>query len=69
MKRRVIAGKNFPARAPLLLSLVAWLVLDRLGAPQWMFGVVGTVLVILWIVWLWDVTTRIDVDVIKARDE
>lgn len=38
-KRRVIAHKNMPARVPLWQTVTLVLVLDRFGAPGWLWGV------------------------------
>ena len=48
-KRKVISSKNLPMRSPLIGALVWWLVLDKLGAPGWVWGVVGTMVVVAWI--------------------
>ena len=36
--RKVIDGKNLPYKPPILGGLVWWLVLDKLGAPDWLCG-------------------------------
>lgn len=46
---KVISYKNLPARAPILLTAVAYLYLDRYNAPGWVWGIVGTLMAFLWI--------------------
>jgi len=49
---RVIRYSSQPASSPLLLTIVAWLLLDRLGSPGWLYGVAFSILGILWISFL-----------------
>ena len=65
MKRKVIDSKNLPMRPPLIGVLVAWLVIDKLDAPGWVWGAVGLFFAFLWIAWLFDVSTREDTDILK----
>lgn len=46
---KTIAYKNLPARPPLLLTAVTWLLLDRLDAPGWAWGIAITLLVLVWV--------------------
>ena len=46
---KVISVKNLPARFPVLTTAVSYLYLDKYNAAGWVWGVVGTVLAILWI--------------------
>jgi len=55
---KVIAFKNFPARPPISLSILLWLLLDRLAAPSWVWGVVGTLLAIIWALSLYSICTQ-----------
>lgn len=65
--RRVIAPRNLPSRAPLVLTLIAWLFLDRFRAPGWVWGATGAFLLLLWIVWCYDVATALRIDVLSNR--
>lgn len=47
MKKVAIKSSSLPARSPLLFAIVMWLLADRLGAPDWAYGVLWTV-VALW---------------------
>jgi hypothetical protein len=65
-KRKVISSKNLPMRSPLIGALVWWLVLDKLGAPGWVWGVVGTMVVVAWIAFAVEVWNREEVDVFDS---
>lgn len=44
-----IHRKYLPMDMPITGTVLWWLFLDRISAPGWAFGVVGTLLVIVWI--------------------
>ena len=48
-QRRVLSALDLPTRLPIMTTIVAWLLLDRLSAPGWVWGIAGTLLVIYWI--------------------
>lgn len=49
MKRfPVVKVEHLPVRSPLLLTLVTWLMLDRLSPSGWVVGVVATLVVLVW---------------------
>jgi len=53
MKRStVIKSSSLPMRSPLGLAILFWLLLDRLGAPGWSFGVLWTVIALLAVMWV-----------------
>jgi hypothetical protein len=43
----VIKPSSLPPRPPILFAAVFWLLLDRLNAPEWAFGVLWTLVGIL----------------------
>lgn len=45
----VVSWKNLPSKIPILSSIVWWMFLDRIKAPEWAWGVVGVVAVIFWV--------------------
>lgn len=67
-KRKVISSKNLPMRPPLIGTLVWWLVLDKIGAPGWVWGVLGTFIFVGWIVFVVDILNRDYVDVLNGED-
>jgi hypothetical protein len=46
-KKKVIHRKYLPTRIPLITIAVAWLLCDRIGMPQWAWGVFWTIMVVL----------------------
>jgi hypothetical protein len=46
-KKTVISFTSLPMRAPTHTAIVWWLLLDRLNAPAWAYGVMWTVVGIL----------------------
>lgn len=65
---RKIDRKNLPVRAPTLLTAVAWLLADRLNAPDLVWGIVCTLLGILWVGWAYAFHSEVEVDVVAAAD-
>jgi hypothetical protein len=53
MKRStVIKSSSLPTRSPLGFAILFWLLLDRLGAPGWAFGVLWTLVGLLVLIWI-----------------
>lgn len=53
MKRStVIKSSSLPTRSPVGIAIVFWLLLDRLGAPGWAFGVLWTLVALLALIWI-----------------
>lgn len=52
MTYRTIASSCLPMRCPLMGTFVWYLLLDRLGAPGWVWGVIGTLLACVWVAWI-----------------
>lgn len=61
-KRLTLAGANLPMRMPLLLTIVTGLLLDRFHMPLWVWSMVAMLLLFLWIIWIYDVQTRTNVE-------
>ena len=51
-KRFIIPQTHFPVRAPLWQSVVLYMALDIYNAPGWLWGVMGTIAAILWIIFV-----------------
>lgn len=49
IRRKVVSWKSMPSRLPINMSVVVWLVLDRLKPPGWVWGACGAVLLIVWV--------------------
>jgi len=54
MKRKiVIKHSSLPVRSPVGGAILWWLLLDRLGAPAWAYGVLWTLVAIGAIAWIY----------------
>lgn len=47
--QKVLSYKNLPTKLPVQLTIIWWLLLDRLNAPEWGWAVSGTLLALFWI--------------------
>ena len=65
-KRFVI--KNTPSKAPITFSLVLYLCMDKWNAPEWLWGVVGVIMIIIWIVILIDIYNDVRIDLFEDID-
>lgn len=48
-KRRVVKRACLASKPPIMESLLFWLILDRFHAPGYAWGIVGTLVVLIWI--------------------
>lgn len=48
-KRKVISLNNLPVKLPLFQTLVTALALDYWNAPQWLWGALGLLFLVVWI--------------------
>lgn len=71
MKRSVvIKSSSLPTRSPISFAVLFWLLLDRLGAPGWAYGVLWSLVALgagVWIVSIFTETAR-DVTGFGERD-
>lgn len=61
MKKIAIKSSSLPTRSPLMFAIVMWLLCDRLGAPDWAYGVLWTVVAlraIVFVITLFNTTFR-----------
>lgn len=49
-KQRVISRKSLPAKLPIWTTVLMFLLLDRFNAPGWVWGGMGVIFAIAWIV-------------------
>ena len=62
-KKKVVATGNLPTRHPFVLGLLAWLALDHWHAPQWAYGAVGLLWLLLLITWIIAWSNEIETDI------
>lgn len=65
-KRKCISRKSLPVGLPVFRTAVLILVLDRVGAPGWAWGVAATLMALWWIGSLWVIAEQKGVDVFAA---
>jgi len=64
MKRKIaIKSSSLPARSPVPFAILWWLLLDRLDAPGWAYGVLWTVVAAVTIAWIYCLCTTSERDV------
>lgn len=64
---KVVSFKNLPTRLPIYQGLTLWLVLDRVDAPSWAWGAVGTLFGLLFLVALYIVCTQKQVEILPVE--
>lgn len=58
--RKVLHAGQMPAKLPITWTAVVWLLMDRLKPPAFVWGVVGTWVVIIWLIAIIAVWTQDD---------
>lgn len=61
---KVVANKNMPARLPIWQSITIWLALDHWHAPQWLYGALGLLLLVMWIAEIYKLFTQKETEVL-----
>jgi hypothetical protein len=64
---KVIKRKNLPSRPPLLLTAVLYLFLDKFNAPDLIWGILGTLMAIIWVAVIYSMVKEDDVDIFEWR--
>jgi hypothetical protein len=69
MKPIKISIKQIPSHWPIYGTVTGWLLLDRLNAAGWVWGVWGTIMVIAWIVLGFDIfnSKQVEVDLLRIE--
>jgi hypothetical protein len=68
-KRRVISRKELPVKLPIFSTFMAWFFMDKYHAPGWIWGVVGTVMAILWFGAILVFVDEVDVSVVPKEEK
>tara|TARA_R110002167_G_scaffold284737_2_gene489894 strand:+ start:21864 stop:22139 length:276 start_codon:yes stop_codon:yes gene_type:complete len=69
MKKKVISRTLMPTPIPVIHTLVIILALDFWNAPEWLWGVVGVYLLILWAGFFLRINKTEEVDIFKEPKE
>lgn len=66
---KVIKRTNLPARLPLFETLIVITVMDYWNAPQWLWGVIGVLLFVVWICSLITIFRQKGVDIFSDNNQ
>lgn len=69
MGMKVIKRTNLPARLPLFETLIVITVMDYWNAPQWLWGVIGVLLFVVWICSLITIFRQKGVDIFSDNNQ
>jgi hypothetical protein len=67
-KFKVISVKNLPAKLPLSSTLIAFLFLDRFHAPAWLWGALGSLYLIVWILIIARICNQKSIDILEDQN-
>jgi hypothetical protein len=65
MKKKVISWNSLPFPMPVHLTLILYLLLDRWDASQVVWGIAGTLVVLIWIAYFYSLSTSDYVDILN----
>lgn len=68
MKTRKVI-RNTPTKLPIIATLVTYLCLEKWSAPEWLWGVLGAIFVIIWIIAIVDIWNCERIDIFETKDE
>ena len=68
-KNKVIAAKNFPTRLPFATTALLVMAMDYYKAPSWLYGVAGTIVVIVWVIGIVGLIKEQRVDIFNKEEE
>ena len=66
-KNKVISCNNLPTKLPVFQTLTCWLVLEKLNASLFLYGVVSTILIIAWIGSIFGIVNEEKIDLFKDK--
>ena len=66
--RKVLQQNNLPTKLPLWQTAVAFLLMERFNAPEWLWGVFGFFFFIVWCTNIYSLVTQENVDLLNNDD-
>lgn len=69
MKKKVISRNCLPTRFPFMFTAVVYLLMDKFGAPGWLWGVVGSLLALCWIGSIHEFVTQTQVQIDLNKED
>jgi len=67
--KKVISHNNLPASLPFFRTLVLWLFLDRISAPEWVWGVYIALVALHFIASIVSLATETRVDIFEDKSK
>ena len=68
-ERKVFKEHDLPTRFPLWEPITCWLALDHWNAPQWLYGSMGLIFLILWLIAIKNFSNQESVEFLNDDDE
>lgn len=65
MTRKTIKYSNIPTSLPLTPTATLYLLMDKFHSPQWLWGAIGLLVLVVWISAIYNIATEESVDVIS----
>lgn len=66
---KVVSRKNLPAKLPIYSTAVAYLLLDKFHAADWVWGVIGTLYTLIWIICIVAIVKQEQVELFPKESE
>lgn len=63
-KKKVISYSNLPSRIPVQFTVIVYLIFREQNIPDWLSGVVYTVLVFIWISYFLQINYEESIDIL-----
>jgi uncharacterized membrane protein len=68
-KFKVLKRNNLPTKLPFLSTALIITLLDYWDAPEWLWGVMCFLLIITWIVCIYEVITQKEIDLLNNKEK
>lgn len=69
MKKKVISRAIQPTPLPILHTLVIVLALDFWNSPEWLMGVAGVHILVLWVGFFYRIFITEEIDILNVKDD
>ena len=65
---KVVSRDNLPKQLPLWQTIIMYLFLDKMKPPSWVYGAIGCLYLILWVVGIILVVKQKQVDIFEDKN-
>ena len=63
--KKVISNKNLPSRSPIMATVVYATALHYWGAPEWLWGATGFIMLMVWMGWIINICIQDSIDIME----